>query len=120
ALWGLFFWATSILPVTAEYSLLERGAVALVCANVLAAFSPAVVIGLINETRATGPLSQLCMSIVVLADLGMVILFSLSSTFARSVFPVVETQTGMTALLAHIFGSIAASGNSVRSPPAAQ
>src|SRR5687768_1504387 len=65
-LWALFYWIISILPATAGYGSVERAAIALLCANVLAAFSPAVVIGLINETRASGPLTQLCMSIVVL------------------------------------------------------
>lgn len=107
-LWALLFWITSILPVTAGYTLLERAAVALVCANVLAAFSPAVVIGVITETRAAGPLSQLCMSIVVLADLAMVITFSLTTSVARNLFPEAQTAGGVGALFEHIFGSIAA------------
>ena len=89
-LWGLFFWIASVVPVTANYTAFERAAIALVCANVLAAFSPAVVIAVITETRSAGPLSQLCMSIVVLADLAMVITFSLnfsgSGTSGRSSF----------------------------------
>lgn len=105
---ALFFWIASVLPATASYSAYERAAIAIVCANVLAAFSPAVVIGLITETRAAGPLSQLCMSIVVLADLGMVITFSITTSFARSVFPAAQGTGGVTALVEHIFGSIVA------------
>lgn len=107
-LWALFFWITSVLPATASFAPLERAAVALVCANVLAAFSPAVVIGVISETRSAGPLSQLCMSIVVLADLAMVVSFSLTGSVARSVFPAAQAGGGFGALLEHIFGSIAA------------
>jgi Kef-type K+ transport system membrane component KefB len=105
-LWALLFWITSMLPVTAAYTMMERAAIALVCANVLAAFSPAVVIGVITETRAAGPLSQLCMSIVVIADLAMVLTFSLTTSVARNLFPSAQSQPA--ALLEHIFGSIAA------------
>ena len=104
-LWVLFFWVTSLLPATQDYGIAERAAIALLAANVLAAFSPAVVIGLIRETRAAGPLSQLCMSIVVVADLAMVITFSITSSFARRSSPG-SAATGMEVLVEHIFGSI--------------
>lgn len=106
ALWFVFYWVTSILPATAAMTAFQRGAIALVCANVLAAFSPAVVIGVITETRASGPLSQLCMSIVVLADLAMVVMFSITTTVARNAFPEAQQSGGLTVLLEHIFGSI--------------
>jgi Kef-type K+ transport system membrane component KefB len=108
AMWVLFFWIVSVLPVTAEYSTFERVAVALVCANVLAAFSPAVVIAVISETKAAGPLSELCLSVVVIADLVMVVTFALTSMIARSAFPAAQHTAGLTMLLEHIFGSIAA------------
>ena len=105
-LWALFFWITSVLPATAGYSTIERVAVALVCANVLAAFSPSVVIGVINETKARGPLSQLCMSVVVLADLAMVISFAVTSSWARSIFPGTADSGGMWSVVEHVGGSI--------------
>jgi Kef-type K+ transport system membrane component KefB len=106
ALWALFFWIASVLPVSAGYTSFERAAIALVCANVMAAFSPSVVVGVISESRAAGPLSQLCMSIVVVADLAMVLAFSVTTALARSVFPTAATAVGLRALLEHIFGSI--------------
>ncbi|HVS31090.1 MAG TPA: cation:proton antiporter [Thermoanaerobaculia bacterium] len=105
-LWVLFFWITSLLPATQGYGFVERAGIALVAANVLAAFSPAVVIGLIRETRAAGPLSQLCMSIVVLADLAMVVAFSITTSFVRTAFPSSQPATGVGTLVDHIFGSI--------------
>lgn len=105
-LWALFFWIASVLPATAAYGSFERAAIALVCANVLAAFSPAVVIGVITETRAAGPLSQLSMAVVVLADLAMVITFSLTTAAARRLFPAAQSSGGVSVLLEHIFGSI--------------
>lgn len=101
-----FFWVASTVPVTAGFGVLGRLAVAVICANVVAAFSPAVVIGVITETEAKGPLSELCMSIVVVADLAIVVIYSLTSTLARSVFPEARQAGGITVLAAHIFGSI--------------
>lgn len=106
ALWGLFFWIASTLPVSSGYGAFERAAIALVCANIMAAFSPSVVVGVISESRAAGPLSQLCMSIVVVADLAMVLAFSLTTAAARTVFPSAQTSVGVRTLLEHIFGSI--------------
>ena len=104
---ALFFWITSVLPATADFSLMERVAVTLIAVNVLCAFSPSVVIAIISETRARGPLSELCMSIVIVADLAIVLTFSLTSTFARNVFPTEGSAAGVQALFAHIFGSMA-------------
>lgn len=108
ALFVLFYWITTQLPVASGFTTVERVAVALICANILSAFSPAVVIGLISETRATGPLSVLTMSVVVVADLVIVVTFSLVNAFARSMFPGTATATGLQALLVHVFGSLAA------------
>jgi Kef-type K+ transport system membrane component KefB len=103
----IFYWIVSVVPITAGYTLFEKLAVAAVCANVMAAFSPSVVIGVISETGARGPLSELSMSIVVIADLAIVLSFSLTSMGARSLFPSAQTMGGVEALFVHIFGSIA-------------
>lgn len=107
-LFALFYAITYVLPISAEFTTAERLAAALVCANVLAAFSPAVVVGLISETRAAGPLSEAAMSIVVLADLVIVVTYALSSAFAHSVFPATAAGGGVALLVPHLFGSIAA------------
>lgn len=108
ALWAFFYVLSAHIAVTASYSPSQRAVIALVAANVLSAFSPAVVIGVINETRATGPLSQLSMSIVVLADLIMVVTYSMSTSIVRSFFPSAASSAGFAALLGHTFGSIVA------------
>lgn len=107
-LFGLFYALSFYLPISAGFSTVQRIAAALVCANVLAAFSPAVVVGLISETKAVGPLSEMSMSIVVLADLVIVVAYALSSTFAKFAFAATGGDDGMAMLVPHIFGSIAA------------
>lgn len=107
-LFGFVYAITYLLPITQGFSVLQRAAVALVCANVLAAFSPAVVIGVIAETRAKGPLSELAMSVVVLADLLLVITFALSSAWGHTIFPGNGVQPGAQVFIPHLFGSMVA------------
>jgi len=107
ALFLLFMGMLPFLPFAAGMTLAQRAAVALVCANVLAALSPAVVIGILSETRSSGPLSSLAMSIVVLADLLIVLTFSGSGAIARSLFPDPAAGSALASLGMHILGSIA-------------
>jgi Kef-type K+ transport system membrane component KefB len=87
----------------------QRVVVSLICSNVLAALSPAVVMGILSETRAQGPLSELCLSIVVVADLAIAVAFSFSDSGARAVFPQAgDAGSVFGALAIHILGSIAA------------
>lgn len=106
-LFVLFLGITYILPVTAGCTTLQRIVVALVAANILAAYSPAVVVGILSETKAAGPLSEMTLSIVVLADLVIVVTYALSSTFGHVVFPA-SGGAGLALLVPHLFGSIAA------------
>ena len=107
-LFALFYGLTWLLPVTANFTLIERLVVALVATNVLAAYSPAVVVGILSETKARGALSETSLSIVVLADLVIVITYALSSTFGHGVFPSEGGASALSTLVPHIFGSIAA------------
>lgn len=107
-LFALFYGISFIVPVTASMATIERIVVALIAANILAAYSPAVVVAILSETKASGPLSETTLSIVVLADLIIVITFALSSAFGHSVFPGVSAGGGLALLVPHIFGSIGA------------
>ena len=110
-LFSLFVFITPRLEFTAAMTQPQRLAVCLVCATVLCALSPAVVMGILSETRAKGPLSEICLSIVVLADLAIVIAFSFTESVAHAVFPPAGGAAGHSmfgALAVHIFGSIAA------------
>lgn len=107
-LFGLFSLVLGYLDFTAGMTTSQRLAVALVCSTVLCALSPAVVMGILSETRAAGPVSEMCLSIVVLADMAIVIAFSFTESAARSTFPTTGNVSIFGALAAHIFGSIAA------------
>lgn len=107
-LFALFYALTYLLPVTKDFGVAQRMVVALIAANVLAAYSPAVVVGILSETRASGPLSETVLSIVVLADLVIVVTYALSSTVGHSIFPADEHGNALWLLVPHIFGSILA------------
>lgn len=109
-LFTLIFAFADYLPFMQPMTPSQRLVVSLICANVLAALSPAIVMGILSETQAKGPLSDLCLSIVVFADLAIVVTFSFSDSAARAVFPDQAAQGGSIfgALAVHIFGSIAA------------
>lgn len=107
-LFGLFSFLVQRLPFTHDMTQTQRIVVALVCSNVLTALSPAVVMGIISETRAKGPLTELALSIVVLADLAIVISFSLTGSVVGRIFPDSGHAGGLAGLLAHVFGSIGA------------
>lgn len=109
-LFGFFLGISRWMPLTSDMSFSQRVVVALILANVLAALSPAVVMGILSESRAEGPLSELCLSIVVIADLVISIAFAFSDTVARQAFPVegAAAHSIFGALAFHILGSIAA------------
>ncbi len=108
-LFAFFFLLSKRISFMQDMTVEQRAFVCLICANVLAALSPAVVMGILSETRAEGPLSDLCLSIVVLADLAIAVGFSFTDSAARAVFPVEGASASVFGALAvHILGSILA------------
>lgn len=105
-LFVLFLVLLSFVPATRDLDGQHRAMVALLCANALAAFSPPVVIGVINEARARGPVADLCVPLVVLADLVIVITYSFSNAAGHAMFPSPGDTSGLFGLATHIFGSI--------------
>ena len=104
ALWALWPW----LPLGPVNGGLAQLAAALVTATLLTSFSPTVTIAVIAESRARGPLSDLVMAVVIMADLLLILVFALALQFARSMMSSVPTDVGLGARLAwDIFGSLA-------------
>ena len=80
-------------------------------ATVTVSFSPTVSIAVITESRARGPLSELVLALVVLADLMLILLFTLSMEGVR--FALGSGQAGhgiLSGLAWEIFGSFAFGG----------
>jgi len=108
---ALFFVAWPWLPIAPEVHGLARLALAALMATVTVSFSPTVSIAVITESRARGPLAELVLAIVVLADLMLILLFTLSMESVR--FALGSGQAGhgiLSGLAWEIFGSFAFGG----------
>lgn len=103
-LWAAWPW----LPIAPEASPLVRFAMATVTATLIVSFSPTVSIAVIAESRARGPLSELVMTVVVLSDLVLILLFALVLQFVRTASGVGADDIGLLPHLSwEIVGSLA-------------
>ncbi|MEO7730712.1 MAG: cation:proton antiporter [Kofleriaceae bacterium] len=74
-----------MLPMFSAFSPTESLAVCAVLAVALTPQSPAVVMALLSETRADGPLSQLVLAAVVVADLVVVLCYAIAAAIAGAI-----------------------------------
>jgi Kef-type K+ transport system membrane component KefB len=78
---GALYLMKPLLPsIFAGLDFTQSLAVAFAIGVALSAQSPAVVVALLSETRAEGPLSRVMLASVVLADLTVIIVFSIALT----------------------------------------
>ena len=107
---GMFaaFWlAWPWLGIAPDFAGLERIAVAGLLTTVVASFSPTVTIALIAESRAGGPLTELTLAIVIIADLLLILVFTVVMQFVRFVFGGTHEVGLVVSVLWEIFGSFA-------------
>lgn len=102
---GALFAMSGFVPFGEGLSLEHRLLVSMLCALVLCAFSPPVVIGVLTEARAKGPLTELWIAIAVLADIAVVLTFSLSSAVASQIFTTTGGDAALGGVLWHLLGS---------------
>lgn len=88
-------------------TLLERFAVVALLTAVVASFSPTVTIALITESRAKGPLSELTLAVVILADLVLIVFFTLIMQMVRYAFGGAGEVGLLVGLTWEVFGSFA-------------
>lgn len=106
-LFAVFWIAWPWLGIAPELTGVQKVAVAAVLSTVVASFSPTVTIALIAESRASGPLSELTLAIVILADLVLILAFTLVMQLARFAFGGVHDVGVFAELSWAIFGSFA-------------
>jgi Kef-type K+ transport system membrane component KefB len=85
ALAGVLYLIRPMLPMFAQLTDGESLAVCAVLAVALSPQSPAVVMALISETRADGPLSQIMLATVVVADLVIVLCYAIAAAVAGAI-----------------------------------
>jgi Kef-type K+ transport system membrane component KefB len=98
------------LGIAPALSGLQKIAAAGLLAAVVASFSPTVTIALIAESRASGPLSQMTLTLVILGDLILILMFALLMQFGRFAFGGVEDVGLFASVSWEIFGSFAFGG----------
>lgn len=107
ALWAAWPW----LPVAPEAEGLARLALALLLAVIVVSFSPTVTVAVIAESRARGPLSETILAVVVLADLALIVGFTLALQLVRPALGAAAGDVGFVSLVGwEIFGSFAFGG----------
>jgi Kef-type K+ transport system membrane component KefB len=107
---GLFaaFWlGWSWLGIAGDFTTLQRLAIVAVLTTMVASFSPTVTIALVAESRASGPLTELTLAVVILADLVLILLFTLVIQFVRYAFGGAGEVGLLVSLSWEIFGSFA-------------
>jgi len=83
---GAILWlAWNWLPIEPQATGLARLSMVAVMAVIVITFSPTMAAAVTTETGARGKLSELVLPVVVLADLALLLLFSLAMQFARGV-----------------------------------
>ena len=109
SLFALVYWAWPWLPISPEASGPGRLALSALTATVIVSFSPTVTIAVIAESRARGRLSALVLALVVMADLALILLFTLAMQLVRwSLGGLDAEDVGLAARLSwEIFGSFA-------------
>ncbi|MCA9914907.1 MAG: cation:proton antiporter, partial [Anaerolineae bacterium] len=76
------FFLQSTIPFTAGFDVVTKIAVATLGATILLALSPASTIAVIKEVRARGSFSKTVLSITVVMDVVIIVLFAVSVAFA--------------------------------------
>jgi Kef-type K+ transport system membrane component KefB len=108
-LYPLIWFAWPWLPIEPEATGAARVALALLLTTVVVSFSPTVTIAVIADTRARGPYSEAVLAVVVIGDLALIVVFTLSMQLVR--WATGAAMPGDASLLARllweIFGSMA-------------
>lgn len=107
ALFGTFWVAWPLLRIGPELEGLQRLSVVALLTTVVASFSPTVTLALIAESRASGPLTELTLALVIFADLILILMFTLVMQLVRYAFGGTQEVGLFVSLSWEIFGSFA-------------
>ncbi len=82
---GFILLAAPVLPFTADATLVERSMLAIIFGSIAIANSPSVAIAVINDSGARGPVSSTVLSVTIMKDVAVVILFAAALSVGRVV-----------------------------------
>lgn len=75
----------SVLPFTEGRPFVNVAVIAVIFASIAIANSPSVAIAIINDTRSKGPVATTILSVTVIKDVAVVVLFAITLSVARTV-----------------------------------
>jgi Kef-type K+ transport system membrane component KefB len=102
-LWSAWPW----LSIAPEFTGLQRLAASALLTALVASFSPTVSIAIVAEARAAGPFTELTLAIVILADLVLILAFTLIMQLVRAVFGTAAHVSLFAGVTWEVFGSFA-------------
>ena len=95
------------LGIAPRFAGLQRLAAAALLTALVASFSPTVSIAIVAESRAAGPFTELTLAIVVLADLVLILAFTMLMPFVRAAFGGAGEANVLASVAWEICGSLA-------------
>ena len=102
-LWTAWPW----LRIAPAFTGIQRLAAAALLTALVSSFSPTVSIAIVAESRAAGPFTELTLAIVILADLVLILAFTLIMQLVRVVFGTAAEVSVFAGVTWEIFGSFA-------------
>ena len=102
-LWTAWPW----LRIAPAFTGIQRLAAAALLTALVSSFSPTVSIAIVAESRAAGPFTELTLAIVILADLVLILAFTLIMQLVRAVFGTAAEVSVFAGVTWEIFGSFA-------------
>jgi Kef-type K+ transport system membrane component KefB len=102
-LWSTWPW----LRIAPQFTGLQRIAASALLTALVASFSPTVSIAIVAEARASGPFTELTLAVVILADLVLILAFTLIMHLVRAVFGTAAHVGLFAGVTWEVFGSFA-------------
>lgn len=103
------YWVRPLLPFMSQMSGYQALAVAWVLGTVMAAQSPAVIVALRDELKADGPVARTMLGVVVVADLVVIVLYTVASATLKAQLGIQGNLAGtIWSVGRELFGSLAA------------
>lgn len=109
---GAVFAGSTLIPFLAEQPTAIRAVAAVLIGVIAAANSPAIVMAVINETRADGPVARTTLAVTICKDMAMVVVFAATLTFCKAFTDEDATISGgfLLAVAVQLIGSLAVGG----------
>jgi Kef-type K+ transport system membrane component KefB len=80
----MVFWLSALIPFLADNDPWHRFSVACIIGTIAVSLSPAATIAIINETKAAGHFTEKILSVTIITDVIIIILFGITTSFYQA------------------------------------